>query len=435
MTTRSLKLIRWALGAGTAFLAAAASARAGQLPQYAYLSGALEPEKSFLEKIDPADKGKFLHYHIFLKTAAGVEYECVIDVNDLTLTVPVTYRIVSLVETSDADLAADFGPIFTATQDLHIISDVSVGLTPGDDGKRAAGALDYERHQGLLKAIRGVPWQQATAQTTADPLQWALPAFDKLLKPFVSTNRFRRTFITSTTAYVFGQPFTSPGHGMHVVHQNQADTNPAHNGNDATWQDGGVIVERRGTTTIPLLHNGEITLETFPYLSRQVLMTRFNAQTDFSVESNDLSPTAPPGQPATPVIESFPAGGISGDVRTYGPFRAAELEVTTSAAHGVPAGPNSSPQIQVLVKNGAFTDLNDKGDFTVTDHAMDGSAAGRVFARAYSPLQQFFFPVGFPPRRWIRINIYPSYYVRTIEIDPGSWNDSEADATLTIKHH
>jgi len=63
-------------------LLALAGPASAQLAQYGYVVGTLEPEKSFLEKLDEPDKGKFLHYHIFLKTAADVEYEAVIDVND-----------------------------------------------------------------------------------------------------------------------------------------------------------------------------------------------------------------------------------------------------------------------------------------------------------------------------------------------------------------
>src|SRR3569832_567431 len=54
-----------------------------QVAQYGYVVGTLEPSKSFLEKLDAPDKGKYLHYHIFLLTAANVEYEVVIDVNDV----------------------------------------------------------------------------------------------------------------------------------------------------------------------------------------------------------------------------------------------------------------------------------------------------------------------------------------------------------------
>jgi hypothetical protein len=82
---------------------AGCGAGAGATSRIRVCIGTLEPEKSFLEKVDPAERGKYLHNHIFLKTAAEVEYECVIDVNDLSPTVPLTYRIDTLPETSASD--------------------------------------------------------------------------------------------------------------------------------------------------------------------------------------------------------------------------------------------------------------------------------------------------------------------------------------------
>jgi len=46
--------------------------------------GTLEPGKSFLGKRDEPDKDKFLHYHTLLTTAANIEHEAVIDVNDVS---------------------------------------------------------------------------------------------------------------------------------------------------------------------------------------------------------------------------------------------------------------------------------------------------------------------------------------------------------------
>ena len=88
-----------------ALLWVAAGPAAAQLAQYGYVVGTLEPEKSFLEKLDEPDKGKFLHYHIFLLTAASVEYEVVIDVNDVSPTKPLIYRIASLATQTAAELS------------------------------------------------------------------------------------------------------------------------------------------------------------------------------------------------------------------------------------------------------------------------------------------------------------------------------------------
>jgi hypothetical protein len=378
-----------------------------QLAQYGYVVGTLEPNKSFLEKLDAPDKGKYLHYHIFLLTAANVEYEVVIDVNDVSPSKPLLYRWASLNGTSDAD----FGPLYGASSDFHLISNTQASygplLTPNDAQKQAAGALDYIRHPGLLKAIRDLPWQQTYAQTTADPLQWSLPAFD---------NVFKNLF--PTKVYVFGAPFTT-GHGMHVVHQNQADQVAGYAATNGTWQDGGVIIERHIFTGVW-------------FTVRSALMVKFANQTDFTAESNDLAKPAAPGHLVTPTTDTHTLGLICGDYQDFGPIAASQLEVTTTNAVAEPYGPNSSPAIEVHVKNGAFTDYNDAGDFTLTDYATNSAASSRVFARAYSPILTWYLWFG---GKITPINIRSDYYVRVHAIDPNSYCDSGVGATLNIAHY
>ena len=386
-----------------AVLLLAASPAYAQLAQYGYVVGILEPQKSFLEKIDPADMGRFLHYHIFLTTAAGVEYQVVIDVNDVSLTKPLIYRSVSLNGQTAAQLMQDFGTVLQSSSDFHLISNTqsSFGplLTPNDAQKRAAGALDYIRHQGVLRAIEGTPWQSLLAQATSDPLQWALPPFDALFK-----TTSRRGY---TKVYVFGAPFTSGGSGIHVAHQNQGDMGATFSATNATWQDGGVIVERHLTVLGRSL------------VARQLLMVKFNNQTDFSAESNDLAHPAAPGHTLNATTQTFPFGLICGDYKDFGPFSATQLEVATQSTTGTPEGPNSSPRVEVYVKRGPFAGLGDTGDFTVTDRTTDATAAGRAFGRAYSPLQG-------------RGHVRSQYYVRLHAIDPGSWCDSAASGTLRV---
>lgn len=399
-------------------LALLAGPAAAQLAQYGYVVGTLEPEKSFLEKLDEPDKGKFLHYHIFLKTAADVEYEAVIDVNDVSPTKALNYRIASLASQSAAELAANFGPVLTATSDLHLISNTQASfgtiLTPNDAQKQAAGALDYLRHPGLLKAIRQLPWQAELAQTTADPLQWTLPAFDAVFKP---ASRPRLQSFTKVT--VFGGPFAT-GHGMHVVHQNQADTGSTFSGTNATWQDGGVLIERH--TRLGALPRWII--------SRQVLMVKFANQTDFSAESNDLAHPAPAGHVVAPNVQTFATGGVCGDVRDFGPFAAAQLEISTADPHPDPAGPNSAPKLEVRVKKTPFTDLNDPGDLTLVDDATDATDKGRAFGRAYAPIRvRTILRPGRPP---LQVALRTNWFVRTVATDPGSWCDSEVSATLKV---
>ena len=396
-------------------LLCAASPAFAQLAQYGYVVGTLEPSKSYLEKIDPADKGKYLHYHIFLTTASAGEYEVVIDVNDVSPTKPLIYRLASLNNQTAAELAANFGPVFSASSDFHLISNTKTSygplLTPDDAGKKAAGALDYLRHPGILKAIRNLPWQTMYAQTTADPLQWTLPQLDAVFKPATGPI----IFPVSTKVYVFGAPFTYGGNGIHVAHQNQADTGTTYSGTNATWQDGAVIIERSS-----LLIKGSV--------SRSILMTKFDNQTDFSAESNDVTHPNLPGHTLptpTPAAQTFSLGLICGDYPTFGPFNASQLEVKTSGVVGSPAGPGSAPKMNIHIKSAPFTDYTDQGDFTVTDDAM--SATGRAFARAYTPIWNLYY---LPTHTWL--NVRANYYVRVEAVDPGSWCDSAISGTLSV---
>ncbi|UXI70210.1 YukJ family protein [Tahibacter amnicola] len=395
----------------TAAILATATPVFAQLARYGYVVGTLQPEKSFLEKLDEPGKGKYLHYHIFVKTDAGEEYRVVIDVNDVSPTKPLIYRLASLNNQTEAELASNFGPVFSATSGYHEISNKAAGLNQTDAGKQAAGALDYIRHPGLLKAMRNLPWQNMYATTTADPLQWALPQLDALFKPASGSI----VLPVTTKVYVFGEPF-STGKGMHVVHQNQADTIAGFARNNATFQDGAVIIERR------------------TYLgswrtSRQVLMTKFAAQTDFSAEADDLSRPAPAGHTLAPATQTHTLGLICGDYMTYGPFNASEVEVSTSGTTAAPYGPDSAPKIEVRVKNGAFNDPSDMGDVTVIDETTKPSPLSRAFVRAYYPTWIFHWWTGGRP---IPINIRGSYYVRVKATDPGSYCDSASGTTLKI---
>jgi hypothetical protein len=339
----------------------------------------------------------------------------VIDVNDVSPTKPLIYRLASLNNQSAAELAANFGPVFSASSDFHLISNTKASygplLTPDDAGKKAAGALDYLRHPGILKAIRNLPWQTMYAQTTADPLQWTLPQLDAVFKPATGPIIFPVT----TKVYVFGAPFTYGGNGIHVAHQNQADTGTTYSGTNATWQDGAVIIERSS-----LLIKGSV--------SRSILMTKFDNQTDFSAESNDVTHPNLPGHTLptpTPAAQTYSLGLICGDYPTFGPFSATQLEVKTSGVVATPEGPGSAPKMNIHIKGAPFTDYTDQGDFTVTDDAM--SATGRAFARAYSPMTSLYF---LPTHTWF--NVRTNYYVRVEAVDPGSWCDSAIGGTLSV---
>jgi hypothetical protein len=161
-------------------------------------------------------------------------------------------------------------------------------------------------------------------------------------------------------------------------------------------------------------------------------MVKFSNQTDFSAESNDLAKPAAPGHVVTPTTDVHTLGMVCGDYQDFGPISATQLEVTTSNPVANPYGPNSSPAIEVHVKNGAFTDLNDQGDFMVKDYATNTNAYARAFARAYNPILTWFLYFG---GKITPINIRSNYYVRAHAVDSGSYCDSGVGATLNISHY
>lgn len=384
-----------------------------QLSQYGYVVGQLKPEKSFLEQIDPAHMGKYLHYHIFLTTAANEEYEVVIDVNDVSPSVPLIYRLVPL-KSGDSAL---FGPVFSASSDFHLISNHEAGfgplLEPTSAEQQAAGALDYLRHPGILKAIEDHPWQQMYAVTTANPLQWSLPALDALFKPS------NPDLVIASRVYVFGSPFTDGRKGMHVVHQNQADTTASFATTNAPWQDGAVIVER---TTQFRSHF---------FVRRTLLMVKFKKQNDFSAESNDVTPGTQGGHTIASTTQTLPFGLICGDYQDFGPFHATQLEVQSLTPGNVdPWGDNSHPKYEVHIKDGPFSSLQDPGDVSLVDDAVDPGADARVFARLYRPMLTTFR--GWPRRWTTRRNLRRDFYVRVHAIDPDSYCDSALSASMRV---
>ncbi len=395
--------------------------------QYGYLVGTLNPSKSFLEKTDPADKGKYLHYHIFVTADSGQEYECALDVNDIAAGSPLIYRLVGLEEFTPTDLTAKFGPIFSATGDYHPIVNNKAGtgpiLTPSESERQAQGALDYLRHPGVLKAIQGQPWVKEYATGTADPLQLVLPTMDNLFKP--GTSDFPMMHVW-TKVYVFGSPFKPGQFGMHTVHQNQADTPESSTfaPSNGTWQDGGVIIERHVSFGI----DGR------PQVYRSLFMTKFANQTDFTAESNDVAKPALPGHAVLPTTQTFAVSGlVQNHTQTFGPIYATQLEVSTVGASANPNGPGSYPRLEVAVKNGAFTSDADPGDYVSTDYTYAAGSNYRAFTRAYTPIWVFHIGTGFPPRPpYHPINVKGSYYVRVKALDSGGYGGSSASATVSV---
>ena len=147
--------------------------------------------------------GHYYHCTLTVRTHAGL-YRCPVDLDSKEQKNGNEWRIVELGDTS-------LYPFTILGDGWHRLDSV-----PG------SGALDYCRSPQF--GPDGI-WQHGTGQG-------AFRALEPLLR------QCRRLF-------VFGEPFRT-GRGVHNIHQNQGD--PASSRwapENATWQDGAIVVERR----------------------------------------------------------------------------------------------------------------------------------------------------------------------------------------------
>jgi hypothetical protein len=179
---------------------------------------------------------------------------------------------------------ADYNGIFQLANGWHPLPFNNTNDAP------TSGALDFMRHDGILSDI-----DSANEQWDNSPLivnGTTVPTYDNILK-------------NATRVYVFGEPyldFIPPGFvgGVHDVHQNQGDAQGSTFAYlDGVWQDGAIIVESPGS-----VRGGGGGLK---LLTRQLLMTRFQVQSDFA-DDNGVTKA-----PATFNMAqgSTPAGGIT----------------------------------------------------------------------------------------------------------------------------
>jgi len=128
---------------------------------------------------------------------------------------------------SDVEFAA-----FKATG--HPLATKLATLKPGWRGLRPHEGLDYIRG-GLCRPeqFKALPISKPGANNDLNEL-------------------FDRHLPVHATVYAFGEPYHAPGKGVHDVHQNQGNIADYRN-DDGVWQDGGLLVEDRGTWVALLL--------------------------------------------------------------------------------------------------------------------------------------------------------------------------------------
>jgi hypothetical protein len=186
---------------------------------------------------DPINNyGQYYHDNLYVNTPAGT-YHCAIDVDTKMTNDGTEWRVVPLV-------AAQMKGVAT-------LADGWQSLRSDDQ----SGALDYVRtaafHRGCnilffrfevwLEELRrwfnhllNPPWTAGSSVQALDVLE---PLLDD-----------------SQRLFVFGEPFTYGGLGVHNVHQNQGD--PAGSqwwAEDGVWQDGGTIIQKHDGSYVAFL--------------------------------------------------------------------------------------------------------------------------------------------------------------------------------------
>jgi hypothetical protein len=144
--------------------------------------------------------GEWPHYHIWVRTAAGL-YDTAVNLKSLT-DVKIEYQ--------------------TRDVDPHAVAN-TLALAPGWTALAQAptsGALDYVRHPAL-----------------AGMTGWILQNGDNLI------NVLKSLLVGVQTIHIFGAAYAT-GRGVHDVHMNQGDPpNTQFRPLDAIWQDGGLLFE------------------------------------------------------------------------------------------------------------------------------------------------------------------------------------------------
>lgn len=187
---------------------------------------------------DPINNyGQYYHDNVYVSTPGGL-YHCAVDVDTKMTNDGIQWRVIPLGE-------ADMKGVFAMANGWHtlISNDTSGAL----DNIRTAAFhrkgcnIIFIIFDPILELLRrwfnlwiNPPWK---AGTSIDALAVLEPLLDD-----------------STRLFIFGEPFTYGGLGVHNIHQNQGD--PAGSqwwSENGIWQDGGVIIEKKDHSIVAFL--------------------------------------------------------------------------------------------------------------------------------------------------------------------------------------
>jgi hypothetical protein len=187
---------------------------------------------------DPVNNyGQYYHENVYVTTPAGL-YHCAIDVDSKMTNDGIEWRIVPI-------SAGDLKGVAALGNGWHVL--LSTAVSGALDNIRTAAfhrpgcLVAFVRFDPLLEALRrwfnlwtNPPWSRGSSVD-------ALNAFEPLL------GGAQRLFI-------FGEPFTYGGLGVHNIHQNQGDP-PGSQwwDEDGIWQDGATVIQKSDGSYVAFL--------------------------------------------------------------------------------------------------------------------------------------------------------------------------------------
>lgn len=180
--------------------------------------------KSNYFRDQPDNFGRYYHGNLVVGAPNG-NYTCAIDVDPKGMPDGIQWRIVKI-------RSADFADIKALANGWHNIA-----------SNDASGALDYIRSAALHPPflIWNVRYDSCLSRFL-NFIRWNPPW--KSGTGFQALTDLESIIVQGVRFYVFGEPFTFGGLGVHNIHQNQGDpVGGGHDEENAIWQDGATIVE------------------------------------------------------------------------------------------------------------------------------------------------------------------------------------------------
>jgi hypothetical protein len=188
---------------------------------------------------DPINNfGQYYHENLFVDTPAGM-YHCAIDVDTKMTNDGIEWRVIPLTESEMKGVAvlADGWHALTSINSSGALDYVRTAAF-----HRPGCSIVFVRFDPLLEMLRrwfniwmNPPWRAGTSIEALNVLEPLLNASKRI--------------------FVFGEPFTFGGLGVHNIHQNQGD--PAGSQwwqENGIWQDGGTIIQKQDNSFVAFIN-------------------------------------------------------------------------------------------------------------------------------------------------------------------------------------